>query len=192
MANFSDGTNAFNVDRGLPKKTIPSVIRFKFGDGYEQRLADGINPLQQTFSVTLRTRTSAEIDNFETFLEGTGGVTAVAFNPPDLGELLATTSFSGTAITVGSGFNASVNTPVVPDRLVVSGTVNNDGSHIVDSTGTNNDTTLTVIDSLVTESSVANVTVAAGYAVIAIDWNKIYDYDNFYSLNVTLKRVYEV
>ena len=39
-------------DRGMARSSQPLVRSAKFGDGYEQRLADGLNSLSESFSVT--------------------------------------------------------------------------------------------------------------------------------------------
>ena len=50
-------------DRGLSRTSKPKVRSAKFGDGYEQRLADGLNSLEEDFSVTFTNRSKAEADD---------------------------------------------------------------------------------------------------------------------------------
>lgn len=57
-----------------------------FGDGYEQRVANGINALSQQFSVNFKTRPKAEIDDIVAFFVSRGGVTAFDFVVPDSNE----------------------------------------------------------------------------------------------------------
>ena len=47
-----------------------------FGDGYEQRIANGINALNQNFSLSFKTRTKEEIDDIIAFFVAKKGVTA--------------------------------------------------------------------------------------------------------------------
>ena len=50
---------------------------------YEQRLADGINNLEQTISVSFSTRPKAEIDDLVAFFESLGGVSKFRFDLED-------------------------------------------------------------------------------------------------------------
>ncbi len=63
-------------DKGLTASNTPRVHLASFGDGYEHRIADGINNLQQTFSVSFTTRPKAEIDDIVDFFEGKGAITS--------------------------------------------------------------------------------------------------------------------
>ena len=67
-------------DKGYTRNTTPRVLMTQFGDGYSQRLIDGINPLMETISVNFATREKAEIDHICSFFESKGGVTAFTFN----------------------------------------------------------------------------------------------------------------
>tara|TARA_Y100000015_G_scaffold4224_1_gene3821 strand:- start:369 stop:761 length:393 start_codon:yes stop_codon:yes gene_type:complete len=78
-ANISGFSAAVPVDKGLTLKTTPSVILADFGDGYQQRLADGINTLRQEFSIAFASRPKAEIDNLVAFFEGLGAVSKFEF-----------------------------------------------------------------------------------------------------------------
>tara|TARA_A100001035_G_scaffold171436_1_gene135986 strand:+ start:359 stop:745 length:387 start_codon:yes stop_codon:yes gene_type:complete len=55
------------ADRGLTRATVPRVLVAKFGDGYEQRVADGVNAKDQTFMITFNNRAAADIYNIEKF-----------------------------------------------------------------------------------------------------------------------------
>ena len=55
----------------------------QFGDGYEQRLQDGINSLKQEISVSFQTRPKAEIDDLVAFFESLNGVTKFRFDIAD-------------------------------------------------------------------------------------------------------------
>ena len=76
----SDGSNitgfsgGVSVDKGFTRASKPKVHTMTFGDGYEQRLADGINNLAQTMSISFSTRPKAEIDDLVAFFESLGGV----------------------------------------------------------------------------------------------------------------------
>ena len=67
----------------MSKSNKPKVFTAEFGDGYEQRVAQGINNLEQEFSVGFATRPKAEADDIIGFLESTNGVTAFNFTFAD-------------------------------------------------------------------------------------------------------------
>ena len=56
---------------------------YEFGDGYEQRVAEGINNINESYAVTLNNRPKAEIDDVIAFLDSLNGVTAFNFTIPD-------------------------------------------------------------------------------------------------------------
>ena len=70
-------------DKSMTRSTKPKVLFAQFGDGYEQRLADGINTLEETFQVSFNTRTKEEIDDIVAFFENKAGVTAFTYTIPD-------------------------------------------------------------------------------------------------------------
>ena len=70
----SFGSRTIVPDKGLSKTNTPVIFRAEFGDGYEQRIANGINTLDQTMSVSFSTRPKAEIDDLVAFFESLGGV----------------------------------------------------------------------------------------------------------------------
>jgi len=70
-------------DRNTSKSTKPRVLRAAFGDGYEQRIVDGINNLQQTFSVSFNNREKEEIDDIIAFFDSKNGVSSFDYTYPD-------------------------------------------------------------------------------------------------------------
>ena len=73
-ANISGFSAGVPVDKGFSRSNAPKVHTITFGDGFEQRIADGINNLPQTMSVTFNTRPKAEIDDLVAFFETLNGV----------------------------------------------------------------------------------------------------------------------
>jgi len=64
------GDNAdFVVDRGLTRSSKQRTMTAKFGDGYEQRLLDGINVKKEEFNASFKNRNKIEIDNLATFFD---------------------------------------------------------------------------------------------------------------------------
>jgi len=74
-SNISGFSAGVPVDKGFNRTSTPKIQSVTFGDGYEQRIADGINNLKQTMSVNFATRPKAEIDDIVAFFESLGGVT---------------------------------------------------------------------------------------------------------------------
>ena len=81
---FTDLTSTRRIpDKTMNRKTSPKRYVANFGDGYEQRIAQGLNPLQETYSVTFKTRPKAEIDDIVAFFDSKQGVTNFSFTIPD-------------------------------------------------------------------------------------------------------------
>lgn len=59
----------------------PRVRSARFGDGYEQRVGDGINNAPRSFALTF-TRPTAEADAILAFFEARGGSEAFDWTPP--------------------------------------------------------------------------------------------------------------
>jgi phage-related protein len=74
-------------DKGLSLSSKPRVLVAKFGDGYEQRISDGINSMEQSFSVAFKTRTKEEIDEIKLFLDTKNGVSSFDFTYPESNTL---------------------------------------------------------------------------------------------------------
>ena len=47
-SNITGFSAPVSVDKGFQRKSDPKIHAISFGDGYEQRLADGLNNLSQT------------------------------------------------------------------------------------------------------------------------------------------------
>lgn len=77
------GSRTAIPDKGLSRQSTPRIRVAKFGDGYEQRIANGINPIEETFSVTFNNRPAAEIDDIIGYLASLGGVSSFDFTFPD-------------------------------------------------------------------------------------------------------------
>ena len=77
------GSTYATPDKQLTKTSTPRILTAKFGDGYEQRIADGINVLNETYSLTFRNRTKEEIDDIVAFLDTKQNVTKFILTLPD-------------------------------------------------------------------------------------------------------------
>jgi len=67
---------------GAAVKVQPRVRQAQFGDGYSQRVADGINSAPRAWSLSFAKRTEAEIDAIESFLDTQGGTASFDWTPP--------------------------------------------------------------------------------------------------------------
>ena len=77
------GTTYAIPDKTMSRKSTPNVLVAQFGDGYQQRTANGINSIQEEYSVSFNTREKAFIDDVVVFLDGKLGATAFTFTLPD-------------------------------------------------------------------------------------------------------------
>ena len=82
-SNITGFSAAVQPDKGFTRGSKPKVHVMSFGDGYEQRLADGINNLEQELTVSFSTRPKAEIDDLVAFFESLGGVSKFRFDIED-------------------------------------------------------------------------------------------------------------
>ena len=77
------GTTYATPDKSMAKQSTPRVLVANFGDGYEQRIADGINTLNETYSLSFATRLKSDIDDIVAFLDGKKGVSNFTLTLPD-------------------------------------------------------------------------------------------------------------
>lgn len=119
----NNGTLIATPDKSMTKTVAPRVLQITFGDGYEQRIADGINTINETYSLSFKTRTKEAIDDIVVFLDARKNVSKFIFTMPD-----------------------SNNTTRTGEKDV---------------------------------------------KVVATNYSVTYDYEGFYSLSLSLKRVYE-
>ena len=120
---YDGGSTYATPDKSMAKQSAPRVLVASFGDGYEQRIADGINTLNETYSLSFASRPKADIDDIVAFLDGKKGVNNFTLTLPDTN-----------------------NTTRTGERDV---------------------------------------------KVVTTNYSVTYNYDNFYSLSVSLKRVFE-
>lgn len=80
--DYGGASNAV-PDKTLSRKSKPKVLKAVFGDGYEQRVSDGINSLGETYSVRFKNREKAFIDDVSDFLDDQKGVSKFTFTLPD-------------------------------------------------------------------------------------------------------------
>lgn len=71
---------------GAQRSKTPRVRNASFGDGYQQRVADGINTQPATWNLTFNV-TKADADAIESFFEGKGGVESFTWTPSGMSEV---------------------------------------------------------------------------------------------------------
>ena len=71
----SELTAAFEAtaDRGMSRGSKHRVLAAKFGDGYEQRVLDGINTKDDSFNLSFNNRTAEDINLISAFLDNKAG-----------------------------------------------------------------------------------------------------------------------
>lgn len=78
---MSKPTFTWNPDLGAAQRITPLVTQTKFGDGYELRVAKGINTTPRTWKVSF-TRSASEAQNILAFLEARAGMESFAWTDP--------------------------------------------------------------------------------------------------------------
>jgi phage-related protein len=73
-----DGTNPTSateiaVDRNSTRQVKQRILTAQFGDGYSQRVKNGINPTDETFNVKFSNRSREEVNNLAAFLNRQAG-----------------------------------------------------------------------------------------------------------------------
>ena len=104
MANIGfeiSGTNittaTIRPDNDLAKNSKPKVKVARFGDGYEQRAAKGINHIEESYRVTMKNRERTVADDIVKFFDDKGGVSSFDFTVPDANG--STNDSSGNPVT---------------------------------------------------------------------------------------------
>ena len=70
-------------DFGAQVQIKPRVRAVAFGDGYQQRQADGINTQPQVWSLQWQNRDNSETGAIKSFLQTRAGVEAFDWTPPN-------------------------------------------------------------------------------------------------------------
>ena len=91
----TSGSSAFEAvaDRGLTRQASHRMLVARFGDGYEQRVRDGINTKVENFNISFNNRSPAEINLIAAYLDSKA---ALSFN------LVVTDTFSSGSLTTST------------------------------------------------------------------------------------------
>jgi phage-related protein len=79
----NNGNLIATPDKSMTKTSAPRVLQISFGDGYEQRIADGINSINETYSLSFKTRLKEDIDDIVSFLDAQKNVAKFLYTMPD-------------------------------------------------------------------------------------------------------------
>ena len=74
-------TFTYSHTYGVNETKNPRVLKAQFGDGYQQRTADGINTIVRQWNLTF-INTTANIADIDSFLTTAGGVDSFDWTPP--------------------------------------------------------------------------------------------------------------
>lgn len=70
------------ASKGSRSESNPRILSNKFGDGYEQRIGDGINTLLPVWQLQFNTLSQSDANSIVSFFESHAGVTAFDWTPP--------------------------------------------------------------------------------------------------------------
>lgn len=73
----------WDVDQGFERQAKSNARSISFGDGYEQRGANGINTVKETVTIRCGNRPVAEIRNMDALLRSLNGVESFNFYGAD-------------------------------------------------------------------------------------------------------------
>jgi len=76
-------TATIRPDNDLTRNAKPQVRTSRFGDGYEQRAAKGINHIEETYKINMKNRERTVADDIVQFFEDKGAVSSFDFTIPD-------------------------------------------------------------------------------------------------------------
>jgi phage-related protein len=79
----NNGNLIATPDKSMTKTAATRVLQISFGDGYEQRIADGINSINETYSLSFKTRLKEDIDDIVSFLDAQKNVAKFLYTMPD-------------------------------------------------------------------------------------------------------------
>ena len=177
-------------DKTLTKQTQPRVRIQRFGDGYEQRIVDGINNITENYTLTFTNRSKTESDDIIAFFDTQAGVAAFNFTIPDTNSTSTTTS-----VTSGSTSNTTALTLTAANLDIVAGAT-------VSGTGISGTPTVSSISGTSVVLS-TNQSISGGVTltftnsnekeikVVCDSWAVTFSNKEFHNIQTTFRRVYE-
>jgi len=180
-------------DKSLSKQSTPRVRIQTFGDGYEQRIVDGINNINESFTLTFTNRDKTEADDIIAFFDSKGAATAFEFIHPDTNSTTTTTrtvsgstssntnvTLSATNLEIAAGAVVSYTTdpPISGTPTVAS--INGTALVLSTAQSISSGTTLTFVNQ--NERKIN---------VVCDSWTTSFNNKDFYNIQANFRRVYE-
>lgn len=75
-------SNIMIQDGSAPKDAVPRVLRNSFGDGYSQRIGDGINRLMAGWDLSWHYLSATDKGTLDSFFQSHGGTDVFYWTPP--------------------------------------------------------------------------------------------------------------
>jgi len=75
-------TFTYNPSKSFSSSSKPRVITSQFGDGYSQRVGQGINRIVKEWSLVFKSRSLTDANAIETFFVARSGVEGFLWTPP--------------------------------------------------------------------------------------------------------------
>jgi len=179
MANFNTAVN-ITPDRGVSTDQSPRVLKASYGDGYEQRVAAGINNIPESWSLTWNTRTKADSNKVIKFLEDQGGVASFDWYPPD-------TQISGT--TTSAATNKLVDTAQVFTNRLLNTIVTDSGGGTATVTAVDSTTQLSLSSNLMSSGETYTIYPTKKYK--CEKWSTAIPFEGIRTVTATFIRVFE-
>ena len=179
MANFNTDVNII-PDRGVATDQTARIFRAAYGDGYEQRVAAGINNLPESWSLSWNNRSLNDANKVIKFLEDQKGVTAFDWYPPDT-EISSTTTSAAT--------NKLIDTTQIFTNRLLNTIVTDAGAATATVVAVDSTTQLTLSSDLM--SSGEDYTIYPTKKYKCEKWSTIIPFSGYRTVTATFVKVFE-
>ena len=189
---FAGSGKFFIPDKTLARNQAPRVRRQAFGDGYEQRLVEGINNTVESFQVSFVNKPKADADDIAAFFEAQAGVTAFDFTYPDTNSSSTTTAQLSSAPSSSLTLQITQANGSIGVGALVSGT-GVDGSPKVTQNQFPTATILVDTEQTINNGEILTFTHSGERTVKVVceNWTVNYSNSDHYSIQTQFRRVYE-
>ena len=179
MANFNTDVNII-PDRGVSTEQSPKVLVAKYGDGYEQRVAAGINNLPEQWQLNWNNRPLNNANKIIKFLEDQGGVTSFDWYPPDTSIASTTTSAATSKL---------IDTSQIFTNRLLNTTVTDSGANTATVTAVDSTTQLTLSSDIMASGETYTILPSKKY--VCEKWDVSIPFEGIRSVSATFTKVFE-
>ena len=179
MANFNTDVNII-PDRGVSTAQTPRIFRAKYGDGYEQRVAAGINNLPEQWQLNWNNRPLNNANKIIKFLEDQGGVTSFDWYPPDTSIASTTTSAATSKL---------IDTSQIFTNRLLNATVTDQGANTATIIAVDSTTQLTLDSDLMANNETYTIYPTKKYK--CEKWSTSVPFVGYRSVSATFIKVFE-